>query len=140
MQKWNRYCIKWGNPGKCGAILMCLDCILTMKLVCYFTIWFILTHSQVTTNNIAHEEPLNSKVVTQTCQTRKKFLATTVSNKFVKKEKSNLTVTKERQKKEDHLSTIFMGYVLVFLVCHTPRLVLSFYELTAIRSALECNK
>ena len=86
------------------------------------------------------EEPLKSKAITQTCQTRRKSLAATVSNKFVKKEKSNLTVTKERLKKEDHLSTIFMGYVLVFLVCHTPRLVLSFYELTAIRSALECNK
>ena len=95
---------------------------------------------QLTTNNIVHEEPLNTKAVTQTSQTRKKSLAATVSNKFVKKEKSNLTVTKERQKKEDHLSTIFMGYVLVFLVCHTPRLVLSFYELTAIRSALECHK
>ena len=94
----------------------------------------------MTTNNIAHEEPLKSQVITQTCKTSKKSLAATVSNNFVKKEKSTLTVTKERQKKEDHLSTIFMGYVLVFLVCHTPRLALSFYELTAIRNALECNK
>ena len=47
---------------------------------------------------------------------------------------------KERQKKEDHLSTIFMGYVLVFLVCHTPRLFLSIYELREIRRALECAR
>ena len=47
---------------------------------------------------------------------------------------------KERQKKEDHLSSIFMGYVLVFLVCHTPRLVLSIYELSEIRRALECAR
>ena len=49
-------------------------------------------------------------------------------------------IKKERLKKEDHLSTIFMGYVLVFLICHTPRLALNFYELTAIRRGLECER
>ena len=55
------------------------------------------------------------------------------------RKKSN-AIKKERLKKEDHLSTIFMGYVLVFLICHTPRLVLNFYELTAIRRGLECER
>ena len=44
----------------------------------------------------------------------------------------------ERQKKEDHLSSIFMGYILVFLVCHCPRLVLNIYELAVIETAIKC--
>ena len=59
---------------------------------------------------------------------------------FNRNRKKTNSIKKERQKKEDHLSTIFMGYVVVFIVCHTPRLVLSFYELTEIRRALECDR
>lgn len=66
------------------------------------------------------------------------------SSFFDEDEKNNRkkcnAIKKERLKKEDHLSTIFMGYVLVFLVCHTPRLALNFYELTAIRRGLECER
>ena len=66
------------------------------------------------------------------------------SSFFDEDEKSNRkksnAIKKERLKKEDHLSTIFMGYVLVFLVCHTPRLALNFYELTEIRRGLECER
>ena len=63
------------------------------------------------------------------------------SSYFDEEEKNNRKkIKKERLKKEDHLSTIFMGYVLVFLICHTPRLALNFYELTAIRRGLECER
>ena len=37
------------------------------------------------------------------------------------------------------LATIFMGYILVFLVCHSPRLMLNIYELFTIRQAMECQ-
>ena len=36
-------------------------------------------------------------------------------------------------------ATIFMGYILVFLVCHSPRLMLNIYELFTIRQAMECQ-
>ena len=32
-----------------------------------------------------------------------------------------------------------MGYILVFLVCHSPRLMLNIYELFTIRQAMECQ-
>ena len=62
------------------------------------------------------------------------------TNSINSNRKKTNAIKKERQKKEDHLSTIFMGYVMVFLICHTPRLVLNFYELTGIRRALECAR
>ena len=36
-------------------------------------------------------------------------------------------------------ASIFMGYILVFLVCHSPRLMLNIYELFTIRQAMECQ-
>ena len=41
---------------------------------------------------------------------------------------------------EDQMATIFMGYILVFLVCHSPRLMLNIYELATIREAVECSR
>jgi hypothetical protein len=34
----------------------------------------------------------------------------------------SLTVNESRRKKEDNMAVIFMGFILVFLVCHLPRL------------------
>ena len=34
---------------------------------------------------------------------------------------------------ETHLALIMMGYVLVFLVCHSPRVMLNIYEAANIR-------
>ena len=39
---------------------------------------------------------------------------------------------------EDNLAVVFMGIVLVFLVCHTPRNLLSFVEMVTIREAIAC--
>ena len=36
-------------------------------------------------------------------------------------------------------ASIFMGYILVFLVCHSPRLMLNIYELFTIRQAMQCQ-
>ncbi len=33
----------------------------------------------------------------------------------------SLTVNESRRKKEDNMAVIFMGFILVFLVCHLPR-------------------
>ena len=38
-----------------------------------------------------------------------------------------------RCKKEDNMAVIFMGFILVFLVCHLPRLLLNIHELATIR-------
>jgi hypothetical protein len=40
---------------------------------------------------------------------------------------------KERGRTENSLAAIMMGYVLVFLICHSPRLLLNLHELTTIR-------
>ncbi len=41
---------------------------------------------------------------------------------------STETQSQARRKQEDNLAIVFMGIVLVFLICHSPRLVLSIYE------------
>lgn len=50
------------------------------------------------------------------------------------------TVNERRRRFEDNLAAIFMGFVLVFLVCHFPRLLLNIHELITIREAMECTK
>ena len=32
-----------------------------------------------------------------------------------------------------------MAYILVFLICHSPRLMMNIYELVTIRKAIICN-
>jgi hypothetical protein len=49
------------------------------------------------------------------------------------------TINERRRRIEDNLAAIFMGFVLVFLVCHFPRLLLNIHELVTIREALECT-
>merc|ERR1719458_1479425 len=44
-----------------------------------------------------------------------------------------------RRKQEDNLAVVFMGIVLVFGVCHAPRLFLSLYEMIDIRRAMDCR-
>ncbi len=60
-----------------------------------------------------------------------------------------VTVNESRRKKEDNLAVIFMGFIIVFLVCHLPRLLLNIHELATIRkertscfhgSVTTCNK
>lgn len=40
---------------------------------------------------------------------------------------------KERGRTENSLAVIMMVYVLIFLICHSPRLLLNLHELTTIR-------
>ncbi|TRY63922.1 hypothetical protein TCAL_14299 [Tigriopus californicus] len=49
------------------------------------------------------------------------------------------TINERRRRFEDNLAAIFMGFVLVFLVCHFPRLLLNIHELITIREAMECT-
>lgn len=44
----------------------------------------------------------------------------------------------KRRKVEDRLALLFMGIVALFLVCHFPRILLNFYEMVVIESAMEC--
>jgi hypothetical protein len=44
-----------------------------------------------------------------------------------------------RRKKEDNLAGIFMGFIIVFLVCHLPRLLLNIHELATIRKERGSN-
>ena len=41
--------------------------------------------------------------------------------------------TNGSSKSETHLALTMMGLVLVFLVCHSPRVMLNIYEMTYIR-------
>lgn len=45
-----------------------------------------------------------------------------------------------RRRMENNLAIIMFGYVLVFLVCHLPRLILNIYELAIIRQVDESKK
>lgn len=53
---------------------------------------------------------------------------------------SGHTANTRRRKMEDHLASIFMCYILVFLICHAPRLTVNIYELYSIKKALVCQK
>lgn len=41
---------------------------------------------------------------------------------------------------EDNLAAVCMGFVLVFLVCHFPRLLLNIHELITIKEAMMCGE
>ncbi|QQP42186.1 Uncharacterized protein FKW44_016772, partial [Caligus rogercresseyi] len=49
-------------------------------------------------------------------------------------------VNETRSKKEDNLAVIFMAFILVFLICHLPRLLLNIHELLTIADTMECKK
>ena len=49
-----------------------------------------------------------------------------------------ISVNESRRKKEDNMAAIFMGFIVVFLVCHLPRLLLNIHELFTIAHAIEC--
>lgn len=51
-----------------------------------------------------------------------------------------VTVNESRRKKEDNLAVIFMGFIMVFLMCHLPRLLLNIHELATIRQAMKCQE
>ena len=111
-------------------------------LTCFFVFVLKATNNLSPNQSNNHSHSTTSKTLTRRLSSES--LLSKIRRKssyFDEEEKNNRKkIKKERLKKEDHLSTIFMGYVLVFLICHTPRLALNFYELTAIRRGLECER
>ena len=63
-----------------------------------------------------------------------------VSPKIPKQTHPTISVNESRRKKEDNMAVIFMGFILVFLVCHLPRLLLNIHELVTLQHAMECQK
>ena len=63
--------------------------------------------------------------------------ASTTNNRF--KLRHVQCVNERRRSFEDNLAAIFMGFVLVFLVCHMPRLLLNIHELVVMKGAMECR-
>ena len=53
---------------------------------------------------------------------------------------TNLTSGSARRKNEDNLAIIFMGIILIFLICHFPRIINSLYEVATIHKSLLCAK
>ena len=49
-----------------------------------------------------------------------------------------ISVNESRRKKEDNMAVIFMGFILVFLVCHLPRLLLNMHELITYQDQQRC--
>ena len=49
------------------------------------------------------------------------------------------STSENRRQKEDNLAVIFMGIVIVFLVCHFPRIFLSLHEMLVIRNTMACS-
>ena len=54
--------------------------------------------------------------------------------------KMSTSTTENRRQKEDNLAVIFMGIVIVFLVCHFPRIFLSLHEMLVIRNTMACSR
>lgn len=48
--------------------------------------------------------------------------------------------TSSRRRAEDNLAVVFMAIILIFLVCHTPRILLDIRELATVHLASYCNK
>ena len=46
----------------------------------------------------------------------------------------------DRRHTEDKLASILIWIVIAFLVCHFPRILLSFHEMLVIRNTLKCRK
>ena len=58
-----------------------------------------------------------------------------------KPKKPQPTVSNEsRRNKEDNMAVIFMGFIIVFLVCHLPRLLLNIHELATMAHAMDCQE
>ena len=60
------------------------------------------------------------------------------TNKPRKNPPTAISVNESRRKKEDNMAVIFMGFIIVFLVCHLPRLLLNIHELFTIENAIKC--
>ncbi len=45
-----------------------------------------------------------------------------------------------RRRAEDNLAKVFMGFILVFLLCHSPRILLDIHELLTLDAANVCRK
>ena len=60
------------------------------------------------------------------------------SRKTNKNPPTAVSVKDSRRKQEDNMAVIFMGFILVFLVCHLPRLLLNIHELFTIKNAIAC--
>jgi hypothetical protein len=43
-----------------------------------------------------------------------------------------------RRRTEDRMAVLFMGIVVVNLICHFPRILLNFYEMMVIEEAMAC--
>ena len=55
--------------------------------------------------------------------------------------RTSATATQQaRRKQEDNLAVVFMGIVLIFLVCNFPRNMLSLFESLWIRRSMACQK
>ena len=63
-----------------------------------------------------------------------------VLSKLRPKKKVSSPTPDNRRQKEDNLAVIFMGIVIVFLVCHFPRIFLSLHEMLVIRNTMACSK
>ena len=82
----------------------------------------------------------NNDPVPTVVQSSGKDTKTSVDPAPIRRPQPQATVSNEsRRKKEDNMAVIFMGFILVFLVCHLPRLLLNIHELATIQHAMMCQ-
>ena len=56
------------------------------------------------------------------------------------KKNKGLNLRRQRRAHEDNLAMIFMGFILVFLVCHLPRMLLDIHELATMQHYEKCRE
>ena len=63
------------------------------------------------------------------------------SSRMISELNSHFWITAQaRRKQEDNLAVVFLGIVLVFLICHTPRNICNLAETFYIDNSIQCQK
>ena len=58
----------------------------------------------------------------------------------VKFNEAQMSQKNHRRRNEDHLAVVLMAIVLVFLICHSPRIILDIHDLITMNQTMMCKK
>ena len=90
-------------------------------------------------SRLRRKKPDNLNVITSSPSEQHSVMNNEI-HKTSKNPPAAISVNESRRKKEDNMAVIFMGFIVVFLVCHLPRLLLNIHELITIENAMRCMR